>query len=533
MRREVSAGTALGAVAVVAIMVAAAFLFVPGAGRTVIKSTTELSTVTLPPQVTTQFKTVIVPPSTTTATVSTFRNPILVDSCGANPYDYQPDSGAIQQCINKAVSGDAILFTSPGKPGYKGYMIDKTIFLEMTNPVKTNLTFASTDPGRPALLNATTGLKGFVIELCARSQVQCGLVHKVVLTNLQVDGGADRRVGYGPDGKADGVDDNWGSWLPECSVVGDAWCTAGGINMAGYVDESNPSENYKAHPDLWSTGIVVENMLIQNVEVGTALGFNAAAGAIRDNVINGSGDHTHAPGCPPPDGGKDTGEWADGITFEGPDNFVSGNTVYDASDVGIVYFGGENTTISNNVVVALPGDHGMFAGIAVHPWGFGDVSGVKVTGNVVVNEGSSSCGGIHAGINIGQQMWEAPCPIPTSPSAVGNSGSCVANPPQPHGALCTPGVICMEWAYVKSGSSLTLKDNLVSGAEVNYLVEGLDLDGSFVAVKNNSETPRVTDWQGALGCGNFGTVNSWGPTDFVAHNPTLPGWTDIQIHCAG
>ncbi len=71
---------------------------------------------------------------------------ISVDSCGADPWDDQPDSDAIQQCIDKAKSGDTVLFTSGIKqPGYQGYLIDKTIFLVL-NYAKNDLLFTATDP---------------------------------------------------------------------------------------------------------------------------------------------------------------------------------------------------------------------------------------------------------------------------------------------------------------------------------------------------------------------------------------------------
>jgi hypothetical protein len=58
---------------------------------------------------------------------------IYVDSCGANPFDDQPDSDAIQDCIDRACSGDTVLFTSGvNSPGYQGYVIDKTVFLVRT-----------------------------------------------------------------------------------------------------------------------------------------------------------------------------------------------------------------------------------------------------------------------------------------------------------------------------------------------------------------------------------------------------------------
>ncbi len=100
------------------------------------------------------------------------------------------------------------------------------------------------------------------------------------------------------------------------------------------------------------------------------------------------------------------------------------------------------------------------------------------------------------------------------------------------GQLCTEGAPCQQWAYVAEGTTFTLQDNHVSGAQINYLVEGLDLVGEFIESGNTSETPRMTDWQVAkTGCGTNGVTDYWGTFDFVAHHPTLDGWTDQRVHC--
>jgi len=188
--------------------------------------------------------------------------------------------------------------------------------------------------------------------------------------------------------------------------------------------------------------------------------------------------------------------------------------------------------ISGNTVGVSEGHYGVFAGIAVHPWWFGDVSGGQVIDNVVVSRGDTICGGMHTGINIGQHMWGGGCVQTSPPAAVGNTGTCTAEPPQPLGTLCTPGALCQEWAYVAAGATFTLKDNYVSGAQINYLIEGLDLVGTLVESGNTSGPPQMSDWEAAkLGCYANGTVDYWGAIDRVAHHPTLPGWTDQRVHC--
>jgi hypothetical protein len=211
----------------------------------------------------------------------------------------------------------------------------------------------------------------------------------------------------------------------------------------------------------------------------------------------------------------------------GPSIIISGNLILDPSDVGIVFFGGKDTQIVNNSVRVRSGNRGAFAGIAVHPWGFGDVSGVSVVGNQVISEGSTTCGGIHAGINLGTHMWGSGCVADPSPAAVGNSGSCTAEPTPPGGALCTAGAVCQEWAHVAAGSPLTLSGNYVAGAHINYLVEGLDLNGTLVDSGNTSGAPRSSDWESSHGCNGL----TWGPLDRVAHHPALPGWSDLRVHC--
>jgi hypothetical protein len=73
-----------------------------------------------------------------------------------------------------------------------------------------------------------------------------------------------------------------------------------------------------------------------------------------------------------------------------------------------------------------------------------------------------------------------------------------------------------------------LKDNVVTGANINYLIEGFDLQGQFTDENNISRAPRLSDWQAArTGCNGI----TWGPLDKVAHHPALPNWTNLEIHC--
>jgi parallel beta-helix repeat protein len=438
---------------------------------------------------------------------------INVDSCGANPFDDTPDSTAIQTCIGKAEPGDIVTFTSgENNYGYKGYLVDKTIFLEVID-VQKYLTFTSTVPVNPALLKAAPYLKGFVVKLYSRAtlEVSASEIEFLTISHLHLDGNREARVCMGPDGIDDGVGDNWGSWIPnECTSGGDPWCSPGTLDLSGD----------------GVSNIVTDDLHITNTECATAFGMNGGHSmVIMNTIIETAGDHVHGSGCETTDDDSDkVGDWSDGITFAGSGNLVMNNTIVNASDVGIVFFGGQETVIRNNTVQNTTGNHGAFAGIAIHPWITGDVAYGQVVGNIVSSEGDQTCGGIHAGINIGPHMWGGACTSGYT-SAVGNA-TCSQEPAAPQGRACNGA--CQVWAYLPPGTTYLFTDNHVTGANINYLVEGLDMQGTLIEKDNISTTPRRTDWDAArYGCEGI----YWGPTDKIAHHPSLPGWTDMRIHC--
>lgn len=453
---------------------------------------------------------------------------IQVDAFGANPFDNQPDSAAIQSALDSSCSGDTLVFTSNNQdPAYQGYLIDKTLFLTGMS-AKQDLTFTASDPSNHALLRATADLKGFVVRLYSRSRVTSpGYIDHIDFGFIDIHGGRDTRVCLGADQVANGLDDNWGSWLPECTADGDPWCLPAILGMDGGMDWSDTQQDYLGHPELWSTGIVVHDLTLQQGECGTALAFFNAGGTIHNVTINTAGDHVHAAGCAHTDIDGDRGGWSDGITLFGPGQTVINNTVINPSDIGIVFFGGKNTTIANNVIQIEAGNYGAFGGIALHPWTFGDISGLQITGNQIVSQGDTQCGGLHVGINLGPHMWGGGCVNSSSPAMFGNPQSCTNNPSMEQVAACTGGQ-CQLWAYLPAGGALTMKDNLVSGANINYLVEGLAAFGQLIDQNNTSQKPRLSDWEAARnGC--LGVT--WGALDKAAYHPTLEGYTDLRVHC--
>ena len=438
---------------------------------------------------------------------------IHVDEYGANPFDNQPDSEAIQQALDSSESGDTIIFTSGvDTNGYSGYLIDQTLFLTGLSP-KHDLVFTASDPQSHALLRATPDLKGYVVRLHARSRANSNNgIYNIDFGYIDVHGGRAERVCMGPDQIQNGLNDNWGSWLEECDQPDDPWCSAGNLSFDG---------GY--------SGIVVHDLVSQQGECGSGLAFNVKQGSdnMIDNVtIDTVGDHVHASGCTNTDDDGDYGAWSDGMTIEGSDVTITNNTVINPSDVGIVSFGGKNTVIANNTIIITEGNYGAFAAIAIHPNGLANASGDQITGNTIINEGDSTCGGLHVGINIGLHMWGGACEIDPLPGTYGTP-YCSSEPNAEDAGPCI-GDICQVYLLIPEGETFIFKDNTVTGAHINYLFEGIINKGEFIDENNVSLSPQKSDWEAAkFGCDGI----TWGPLDKVAHHPSLPGYTDLRVHC--
>jgi hypothetical protein len=124
-------------------------------------------------------------------------------------------------------------------------------------------------------------------------------------------------------------------------------------------------------------------------------------------------------------------------------------------------------------------------------------------------------------------MWGGGCVSSSSSAMYGNSGACSPDPALLTVAPCS-GAACQVWAYLPSSTTFTLKNNSVTGAHINYLVDGFKILGNFVDTGNTSTTPHISDWAAATsGCNGV----FWGALNKVAHAPSLSGYTDLNIHC--
>lgn len=99
--------------------------------------------------------------------------------------------------------------------------------------------------------------------------------------------------------------------------------------------------------------------------------------------------------------GTPDGRWADGITFACTNSLVSGNTITDATDVGIAVFGAPGSIIESNTIVAT--SQTLLGGIALvdHIPYAGDYSGTVVRFNTINADGAL----IKTGIAMGPRVW--------------------------------------------------------------------------------------------------------------------------------
>jgi len=104
--------------------------------------------------------------------------------------------------------------------------------------------------------------------------------------------------------------------------------------------------------------------------------------------------------------GQPDGTWADGISLSCRNSTVSGNTIVDATDGGIVVFGAPGSTISGNTIQAVT--RSLLGGIAMvdyKPYD-GDFTGTVVTGNTIAATGAQ----IKVAVGMGPRVWACPGP---------------------------------------------------------------------------------------------------------------------------
>ncbi|MFI7536462.1 right-handed parallel beta-helix repeat-containing protein [Streptosporangium sp. NPDC049376] len=148
-----------------------------------------------------------------------------------------------------------------------------------------------------------------------------------------------------------------------------------------------------------ATGQIVENSAIRNPRSWSALHYYE--GAVSSGTPQCQGARITGNRVGPAGVDRPSGQWADGISLACGDSVVSGNTVVDATDGGIVIFGAPGSTIENNTVRA---EHSELLGginlVDIAPVD-GNYTGTTVRGNVV----DAKSAFIKVGMAMGWQVW--------------------------------------------------------------------------------------------------------------------------------
>ncbi|KAM0746134.1 hypothetical protein T439DRAFT_294532, partial [Meredithblackwellia eburnea MCA 4105] len=138
-------------------------------------------------------------------------------------------------------------------------------------------------------------------------------------------------------------------------------------------------------------GPYCDSMKIQNSQFGPC-GFAPSPGQPQERSRRwGKRDSTPTPAY----------RWADGISHACKNSVVTGNTITDATDGGIVIFGAPNSKVYGNTIIAATRQ--LMGGINAVDWGpfNGNYSGVQVYNNNIISQGAM----IKIGIALGPLSW--------------------------------------------------------------------------------------------------------------------------------
>jgi parallel beta-helix repeat protein len=334
-----------------------------------------------------------------------------------NPGDNLPDDGEVQSYIDNC---STVVLGS----GYPGYLIASGLHIR-----RGGITLRSADPLARARLVAAPGLFAPILEAVGTASAP---LSAIVVSNLEIDGNVANRSRRG-----------------ECS----------GYRSFGY------NVRFRMVDDF-----TFSNNVVTGAMCGTAFEVSGRRFRIENNQFLSNGrDAVSAPGVSEP--------WADGITLlRCEDGVVQNNDVVDATDIGIVGFGGRNCRIAGNRV--RNDGRRAFAGIGVAvnqidpDAGQGDHAGSVVRDNDV----SAAAGKLAFGISIGMHPWN-------------------------------PG------PYTTGGD---VRYNRVSGAFVNLAVDG----ASSVSVLQN----EFLGAQGSGGCGSATPANYTVNPDHAPQSQLQAGW---------
>jgi len=264
--------------------------------------------------------------------------PAFATNCsGANPNDNIPDSDALNACL---ANGGTITL-APGSPGY---IIDKPLIVS-----KAATQLISSAPPRLATLIAAPKLWGPVLKFG-------GGPWYMSAQYLKIDGNRPNRTGISS----------------KCS-------TTDRTMSSDVVFYDNPH-------------LTFSNNEVTRTLCGSALTVSGFGITVTNNYIHDNGHGREAPDAAQPG--------ADGITVGYcRSGTISGNSILDATDIGIVLFSSDHCSVNHNTITQMYRHANM--GIALHTRGPNDTErhdGTVVSANQINGNGLLSFGlsfGVH------------------------------------------------------------------------------------------------------------------------------------------
>lgn len=161
--------------------------------------------------------------------------------------------------------------------------------------------------------------------------------------------------------------------------------------------------NYICHQALLAiggTGSLVDRVTLKNTRGLSALAASdhpACSGlVVTNNLIVDNGFHATGATCD----GFSTGFFANGIDYRCDNGYVAGNTIQNATDGAISFYGGTNTIIENNQIINTT--RSAYSGIIAASLYSEDFSGSIVRFN---NIQTSSGQHLHVALAIGTHLW--------------------------------------------------------------------------------------------------------------------------------
>jgi len=221
---------------------------------------------------------------------------------GANPYDAEPDSGAIQDCLARF---DRVLLEPAGRPGYAGYFIDDTVRLRRDGVLLTS----AKAPAKVLFIAMPT-----LAVPMLRAEANA-----FEISFVRFDGNRDEReVRNRP-----------------CSVVRNYR----NVELSGVAFKVRYSESIRA-------------VCASGMTIGASSRFEVADSWFYEN------------GRQPEDAGDVAGLWADGLNvFNTTGATIRDNAFWDNTDVDLVVHGGPGCAVYRNTIEHF--DRYGFAGMQV------------------------------------------------------------------------------------------------------------------------------------------------------------------------